>query len=141
MSKKKCVFGKIVSKIVTATICTSMAISCIALNASATNTRYTFQSISSSSGESWWMSSAKKEYANIAVICDTPSAYSKMALWKDWVFGDVHYDQDQTITVGTGRRVWWYGDTVNSAQYHITADVSNNYGDAVAFTGNFRNFS
>ena len=141
MSKKTSVFGKLSSKIVATVLCAAMVSSGIAVNASTLDNMYTFQSLISNSGETKWLTSAKKEYTNITVTCASSTAHSIMELWKNSIFGDVHYDQNQMITVGTGRRVWWYGDTENSSNYHINAIVADNYGNFVSYTGYFQNFT
>lgn len=109
--------------------------SCVGIAASAADTRYSFDTDYHGSGSVWWLDSDKKEYKNVTVSCSQSGAKFTMQLWKNWILGDVHYERNQTFTVGTNRCAWWYGNTSNTAQYHITANVYNNNNATVAFTG------
>lgn len=130
-----------VKKTISLVLCALLTVSCIGISASAADTRYSFSTDYSGSGDVWWLDTNKKEYKSVSVSCSRDSAKSSMALWKNWMFGDVHYDRDQTFSVGTGRRAWWYGDTSNTAQYHITATVSDNYNATVNYTGYFQTYT
>ena len=132
--------GKLLHKAIISSLCAALAISCMGISVAAADTRYTFSTDYSGSGAVWWLDTNKKEYTNVNVMCSNSSAKSKMALWKNWIFGDVHYNNDQTFNVGTNRRAWWYGDTSSTAQYHITATVSNNNNATVAYSGYFRTY-
>ncbi len=130
--------GKLVKKIAAIALSAATVVSCLAFNASAADTRYSFQTNErTGTGENWWLDTKRKFYDNIQVTCSTSKAHATMQLWKEWIFGDVWCSQDQTITVGKGHRVWWYGDREHNAQYHITANASDNNGKYIAFTGNF----
>ena len=142
MIKEKLISSKLVKKIAATALCAVMAGSCLGTTAFADDALYSFQTASSGSGPAWWLDTRRKEYTDITMRCDgTPGVTATMQLWKNWFFGDVHYDRDQTITVGSGRRVWWFGDTESNAQYHVTAIVSGNKGRTVSFTGYFQTYS
>lgn len=118
-----------------------MCISCLCMSASAaSHDNYAFQTNSTGSGANKWMDAGKVEYTRILVSCRTSSANASLQLWKKWWLGDIHYPDNQTVTVGSGRRVWWFVDSGNSAEYHVTAYVSNNLGKTMSFEGDFQNF-
>lgn len=134
MNSHKIMTANLLKKAVAVSVGAVMLASCIGI-ASAADTRYTFYTDYSGSGEVWWLDKNYKQYTNVDVSCSNASAKAEMQLWKNWFLGDVHYDRDQTFTVGKNRRAWWYGDTESTAQYHITANVQKNNNATVAFTG------
>ncbi len=140
MIKEKVNYSKLTMRAITLLMCVIIAILSLGISASAADSRYTFQTDYIGSGETKSLTSKKKEYSSISMICHSTTAHATMQLWKDGVFGDTRYEQDQTISVGNNRRVWWFGDQSKSANYYIKASVSDNDGDTVAFTGYFRNF-
>ena len=114
-----------------------LLVACSAVMASAASERYQFQTDTMGSGADWWLDTGKKEYKDLSISCTQKKAQATLALWKKWIFGDVHYEADQTKTVGTGRYCWWNGDKQNNAEYHITARVTGNSSDYVSFSGIF----
>lgn len=133
-------FGKLSKRVIAVSMSAIVLASCVGIAASAADTRYSFDTDYHGSGPVWWLDSNKKDYRNVTVSCSQSGAKSTMQLWKNWILGDVRYERDQTFTVGTNRRAWWFGDTSNTAQYHITARVYNNNNATVAFTGYLNTF-
>ncbi len=119
-----------------------MCISCLCMSASAARSykNYAFQTSHTGSGEYKWMDAGKVEYTDVLVSCRTSSARASLELWKKWWTGDIPYEQNQDVTVGSGKRAWWFVDSGNSADYHVTAVVSNNFGKTMSFEGDFQNF-
>lgn len=141
MIKEKLISSKLVKKIAAAALCAVMAGSCFGTTAFAESYKYSFATSNRDSGPSKTMNKNKKEYTNVTMNCPGAlSANAQMEMWKEWNGSNVYCEQRQTITVGTGRRVWWYGDTVNSGKYHVTATVANNFGETVYFSGVLKNF-
>lgn len=142
MMKEKANYNKRTLRVITLIMCVIIATLSLGITASAADNRYTFQTDYSGSGEDWTLGTEKKEYSSITVSCQSSSVKATMQLWKKGFWGNyTRYEQDQTISVGYNRRVWWFGDQNNSGKYHVTANVSNNYGNTVSFTGYFQNFS
>lgn len=127
---------KFAKKIAAVSVCAVMAISCLAISASAADTRYSFDTDYVGSGSDWWLNKYEKVYEDITVSCAKKEAKAEMQLWqKNFLAADTLCERNQTITVGSGHRVWWYGNRTSDAQYHVTARVSSNNNCTVAFTG------
>ena len=103
-----------------------------------THNNYTIVTTANGEGPDVAMGGNPKEYVNIAVSCPNNGAVADLTLWKDG-WSDTYYGRDQTITVGNGRRAWWYGG--DAGNYHISMRVAGNAGSTMTATGTFRNFA
>mgnify|MGYP001412058792 CR=1 FL=1 len=85
-------------------------------------------------GDNVYLNEQKKEYDNVKV-----SYYPvKLGLWwHNWPYADKWYPDNQTLSVGEKRRVWWNGGP--AGDYHIYQEcISGNY--YVESSGDFQNY-
>lgn len=124
----------------TASACVlALMLTCAVSAFAASNVHHNYVMATSSGtakGSSVYLSNTNKEYINVSLSCSNSNAIGVVSLYK---VGnpDKYYGNDQTLTVSTGNRAWWYGG--DSGNYYLTLKVSNNGGSRVTSRGTLQN--
>ena len=83
------------------------------------------------------LTAANEEYTQVSVNTSGGESVT-VGLYKKRIFQEpLHYGDDQTLTYGSGRRAWWYGDTTGNATYCLLPETS---AASMSLSGYFRNY-
>ncbi len=116
-------------------LCLIMSFVFFASFASANSYWYTIDS-PNSNGPTKLLTAANKEYAQVSVNTEGGKSVT-VSLYNYNLFGSIWYGDDQSLTYGSGRRAWWYGDTTTNRNYFIKGTTT---ASTMNLAGYFQNF-
>lgn len=112
-------------------LCLAIVFSAFSITALASSYWYDITT-PNSYGSSVSLTAANKEYTQVAVnTSDKSSVTVKLYQSSTW------YGDDQTLSYGSNKRAWWYGNTTGNKSYKIYASSNAN---EMSLSGYFQNY-
>lgn len=123
-------------RIITVFTCIALVVTALSTSVGAFSYWYTLDT-PNDYGAKKELTAETKEYTQVSVNTSDQKSVS-LALYKYTLFGGYDwYGNDQTLTYGTDRRAWWYGDTTDNYKYTIRPATN---APSMTLSGYFQNY-